>query len=136
MGRRLATIAKEINAEVEGFTAQVVPGYCNTDRKIAGTRLIHPGKGREGNKIVVRNAEGNVVLSHNAAETYRTNSEVEEWLAKLKGVIALKGSKLRVKCPTCHGKPARLLGRAPFAQCQKCGTLFLGKHDHYGKHAL
>jgi len=136
MGRRLTTIAKEINAEVEGFTAEVVRGYCNTDRKLAGTRLISPGKGREGNKLVVRNADGNVVLSHNAAETYRCNGEVEEWLATLKRVIALQGSKLRVKCPTCGRRLTHLVGRAPFADCSGCNALFLGKHDHYGKSTL
>lgn len=131
MARRLATIAKEINAEVEGFTAEIVRGYCNTDRKIG--RLRWAGKGREGNKLVVRNADGNVVLSHNAAETYRMNSEVEEWLQRLKGVIELKGSKLRTFCPTCRCKLDPRVGDYPFQSCRKCGATFLSSEAHYGR---
>lgn len=67
---RLATIAKLINQKVPGFRAEIVEGYCDTDRKIG--RLRHPGKGRYGNRLVVRNEHGEVVLDHNSAETYRT----------------------------------------------------------------
>ena len=83
MARRLKTIAREIN-DIAGLTAEIVPGYCNTDRKIPGTRLIHPGKGRRGNRIIVKDADGHVLLDHNSAETYRQNSEVEGWLAHWK----------------------------------------------------
>ena len=80
MARRLKTLAKEIN-KLPGYTAEIVRGYCNTDRKIG--RLRSPGKGRYGNRLIVKNKEGKVVLDHNAAETYRTNEEVEEWLRKM-----------------------------------------------------
>ena len=85
MARRLKTIAKWINENMPGYHAVVEDGYCNTDRKIPGTRLIHPGKGRTGNRIIVRRGDpynGEVVLDHNAAETYRYNDEVEGWLKR------------------------------------------------------
>ena len=83
MARRLKTIAKWINEWMsqDGYRAEIVEGYCNTDRKIPGTRLKHPGKGRWGNRIIVKK-NGKVVLDHNSTETYRTNSEVEEWVSK------------------------------------------------------
>jgi hypothetical protein len=62
------------------YAATVEQGYCNTDRNIRGTRLRHPGKGRYGNKLVVRKGDA-IVFKHNAAETYRHNEEVERWLA-------------------------------------------------------
>lgn len=80
MSRRLPTIAKWINANVEGLTATIEQGYCNTDRKIG--RLRVPGKGRRGNRLIVKHVSGYVVLDHNAAETYRYNKEVEDWLEK------------------------------------------------------
>lgn len=78
--RRLKTIAKDINENYPGLAAKIVRGYCDTDRKIPGTRLRWPGKGRAGNRLVVTDESGNVVLDHNAAETYRCNEEVEQWL--------------------------------------------------------
>lgn len=78
-GRRLTTLAKEINEKLPGFQARIEEGYCNTDRKVG--RLRVPGKGRRGNRLIVTDeATGEVVLDHNAAETYRHNSEVEAWL--------------------------------------------------------
>lgn len=78
--RRLKVIAEWINANVPALRARIERGYCNTDRKVG--RLIWPGKGRTGNRIiVVRVADGTKALDHNAAETYRTNDEVEAWLA-------------------------------------------------------
>lgn len=83
MARRLKTIALEINFVLgpHGYVAKIVEGYCNTDRKIPGTRLIHPGKGRRGNRLIVHK-NGEVVFDHNASETYRHNSEVESWLER------------------------------------------------------
>lgn len=81
MSRRLSTIAKWINENLPELRAVVVDGYCNTDRKIG--RLRWPGKGRYGNRLVVRRATAPyaIVKDHNAAETYRSNDEVERWLA-------------------------------------------------------
>lgn len=98
---RLARIAKWIN-EHTTLIAAMEKGYCNTDRKIPGTRLRHPGKGRNGTRIKVwanekhrwacgclPNAEqkklrkkygDRPLLDHNAAETYRYNGEVVHWL--------------------------------------------------------
>lgn len=112
--RRLATIAKWINENLaaHGFRAVVIPGYCNTDSHIAGTRFRRPGKGRYGSHLLVFRkseakepgfitlnpyriseplAEGEwLVLSHNSAETYRKNSEVEDWLEKQMKDLGLK----------------------------------------------
>ncbi len=82
MSRRLKTIAREINESCPGITAEIIKGYCDTDRKIG--RLRWPGKGRYGNRIIVRDATGRVLLDHNAAETYRCNAEVESWLTNWK----------------------------------------------------
>lgn len=41
------------------YVAEVVEGYCSTDRKSG--RLSIPGKGRYGNRLIVRKA-GAVVL--------------------------------------------------------------------------
>ena len=77
--RRLKVLAAIINASGK-FTAEVVRGYCNTDRHPKGVRWRIPGKGRVGNRIIVKDLQGVVVLDHNAAMTYRTNSEVEYWM--------------------------------------------------------
>ncbi len=104
---RLSVIAAWINANTTLF-AEIEKGYCNTDRKIPGTRLRHPGKGRTGNRIKVFECEDHKrelilnpwhhfaredterersrvysrgpLLDHNAAETYRRNEEVVYWL--------------------------------------------------------
>lgn len=104
---RLTTIAKWLNENTSLFV-EIVEGYCNTDRQIAGTRLRRPGKGRTGNRLKVFvceehkmeltvnpwhhfNKEDSVrersrkyprgpLLDHNAAETYRSNDEVVRWV--------------------------------------------------------
>jgi len=79
--RRLKAIAKWINENSKKYKAEIVEGYDSGDRKIPGTRLRSPGKGRYGNKIVIRNRITNeVVKEHNSAETYRQNWEVEQWV--------------------------------------------------------
>lgn len=89
MARRLKTISRDINQTLGhlGYVARVEPWSYNTDRKIG--RLRHPGKGREGNRLVVR-LQGVEVFVHNAAETYRHNDEVEEWLRRRKEDLAKK----------------------------------------------
>jgi len=83
MARRLKSIARWINQFLDGYTARIITGYCNTDRKIPGTRLRVEGKGRYGNRLIVtKDSTGETVLDHNAAETYRCNEEVESWLQK------------------------------------------------------
>ncbi len=84
--RRLKQIADEINEKFPLLVAKIEEGHCNTDRKIKGTRLRRPGKGRTGNRIIVRWRHlptldpRSVVFDHNSAETYRYNGEVEQWL--------------------------------------------------------
>jgi hypothetical protein len=86
MARRLPTIARWINEHCPELEARIVRGYCDTDRKIG--RLRWPGKGREGNKLEVwRRGETDSsryqpIFTHNAAETYRNNGEVEDWLRR------------------------------------------------------
>lgn len=86
-------------------------GFCNTDRKVG--RLRHPGKGRRGSRLIVSWRPGHgptcqghgqhfftlgadrcsccgwhryeKLLDHNAAETYRTNQEVVDWIRRRKG---------------------------------------------------
>jgi hypothetical protein len=81
MARRLKTIAKWINENMYGYHAYIKRGYYNTDRKISGTRLRRPGHGRYGNRLVVVH-NGRIVYDHNAAETYRRNWEVEDWIER------------------------------------------------------
>lgn len=82
MTRRLKTIARWINENLSGrgYSASVSDGYCDTSTKVG--RLRWPGKGRYGNHLMVWH-KGEMILSHNSAETYRTNAEVESWLKKL-----------------------------------------------------
>lgn len=85
---RLAELARQIEAEFQELETRIEKGYCNTDRKIPGTRLRRPGKGRRGNRLIVfmrgtdRFWRENVVLDHNAAETYRCNDDVVRWMER------------------------------------------------------
>lgn len=84
MARRLNVLALYITEHLSGYEAKIVEGYCDTDRKIGRLRI--PGKGRRGNRILVRRLVDKVmVLDHNAAETYRTNQEVEDWISRVEG---------------------------------------------------
>lgn len=79
MTRRLKIIASWINANMPGYHAEISDGYCNTDHKVGRQRW--PGKGRRGNRLIVSH-DGVSVLDHNAAQTYRSNVEVENWLRR------------------------------------------------------
>jgi hypothetical protein len=87
--RRLSTIAAWINANLPELEAKIERSSCNTDTKVAGTRFLRRGKGRRGNRLKVFRRQGGEVskigerrpiFDHNAAETYRTNDDVERWL--------------------------------------------------------
>jgi hypothetical protein len=84
--RRLKELAEAINKKYPMWEATIEKGYCNTDSQVAGTRFLRRGKGRTGNKLVVRWRHlyaidpTSKVFEHNAAETYRCNEEVERWL--------------------------------------------------------
>lgn len=106
--KTLKQIAAFINANPKlGLKAEIDRGFASTDRKIRGTRLRHPGKGRWGSRIrvydvraqppkdYVRNPYGLVygehgllLHDHNNAETYRRTEEVTAWLRNF-----LKGRK-------------------------------------------
>lgn len=81
--RRLKAIADWINENMQrlGYRAVIERGFCNTDRHPKGVRWRIPGKGRHGNRIKVFKG-ADLVLDHNAAETYRSNDEVERWLER------------------------------------------------------
>lgn len=84
MARRLKTIAKWINDNTT-MTAVVVPVVVSTDKRYpttpgSGRMARWPGKGRKGTLLTVTDSDGAVVLSHNSAHGFRTNSEVETWL--------------------------------------------------------
>lgn len=95
--RRLATIAAWINAEIPGLVARIEEGYCNTDRKIGRLRVA--GKGRRGSHLIVHVKDHPrwIVLDHNSAETYRTNSEVEAWIEKWQSGVWWNFSKWTTK---------------------------------------
>lgn len=87
--RRLKVIANWINTHraLLGLVAVVRATTFNTDQPIPGTRLRHRGRGRKGNEIIVRREDDHdpwsrPLLQHNAAETYRSNDEVERWLTR------------------------------------------------------
>jgi hypothetical protein len=100
----LKRLAAFINANPKmGLRATVEQGYASTDRKISGTRLRRPGKGRKGSRIKIWDTQakmpenhrsfgmvfgehGLLLHDHNNAETYRRTSEVTSWLRNfLKG---------------------------------------------------
>ncbi len=86
--RRLAVIAEDIRATFPQFLVFLRDTIFNTDRKIPGTRLRREGKGRKGKILEVfdysKPPRERLIFSHNSGETYRTNSEVEGWLAQMK----------------------------------------------------
>lgn len=91
---RLAALAAFLNAHYSAFVrATVASSYSNTDRKISGTRLISPGRGRNGTELTVvavkplslrgfrfgnskdRFKKGERIFDHDSSETYRMNYE-------------------------------------------------------------
>ena len=74
---RLATIAKILTEKVPGVVVTLEPSWSNTDRKLGNSRLIHPGKGRNGKRLTVtKKSTGEVLISHDSSHTYRSNDEV------------------------------------------------------------
>ena len=83
MTPRLKTLAKQIESLGLGLKCEIRPVTVSTDRHIAGTRLRRVGNGRTGNRLTVRDTQGRIILQHDSAETYRRNSDVEDWIRKL-----------------------------------------------------
>jgi len=83
---RLKALARLIEDTFPDLVTELKRVSFSTDRHyfLAGThtQLRSPGRGREGNKLIVRRRDtGRVVYTHNAAETYRCNQEVVDWIA-------------------------------------------------------
>lgn len=80
--RRLKALCAVINQSSK-FEARIERSFCNTDWKPRGFRyIVRKGKGRWGNKLIVCPVGDfwHPVFTHDAAETYRCNKEVEEWI--------------------------------------------------------
>ncbi len=75
----IRSLAEEIKKRWPQLDVQVERSEVSTDRKIRGTRLRHPGKGRKGMRIIVR-SKGKIVLDHDNAETYRRTADVRDWM--------------------------------------------------------
>lgn len=75
-------LAQYVNRTFPKLIAIVVQSYSNTDRKLPGTRLIHPGKGRRGLRLTVmtRDSRHTVLFEHDMSETYRSHDEARKWV--------------------------------------------------------
>lgn len=119
-GVRLATLARSIPEIFPELVAWTEEGYSSTDRKIPGTRLVWPGKGRTGTVLVVAFADEPAaklsinrrlqIYRHDLSETYRTTSEavreVARWIRADHSVChCLRYATL--KCALCSAKARR-----------------------------
>jgi hypothetical protein len=108
---RLPTMARAINLKVKGYTAIIEKVTTSTDRKVRGSRVRIPGKGREGNRLIVINADGVKMFDHDASRGGR-NDSVAFTIEKLWGPIwdkdCLKGKPLVCAgCKTQEDTPTR-----------------------------
>jgi hypothetical protein len=78
MAPRIKTLAERIRAH--GFVVEVSESWSSTDRHISGTRCRHPGKGRFGKLLIVKDTHGQVVFRHDSSGTYRCNEEIVWWM--------------------------------------------------------
>ena len=76
----IKSLAKEIQARWPDLVVRTWRSHTDTDRKIRGTRLRRPGKGRYGTRILVQTEDGWTLLDHDNSETYRTTAEVRHWI--------------------------------------------------------
>jgi hypothetical protein len=83
--RTLAELARSINALDNGYVATCAKSHSSTDSQIPGTRLRRQGKGRNGNRLIVKDPKGAVVLDHDTSETYRNVMEAEDQAVRLFG---------------------------------------------------
>ena len=87
---RLSVLARFIKRMWPELTVTLKPWTTSTDRKLSGSRLCWPGKGRKGQMLEVRDptkarsslAEPHLLLRHESGETYRHNGEVCQWIMK------------------------------------------------------
>jgi predicted nucleic acid-binding Zn-ribbon protein len=98
----IRTLAAEIRQRWPELDVKVEASRANTDRKIPGTRLRRPGKGRAGTRIIVRDPRQRdetwmhlpvVLLDHDNAETYRRASEVRAWIEQYALTRTARGRK-------------------------------------------
>jgi hypothetical protein len=75
----LDSLAAFIRSEWPWLTVMLEPWESSTDRHIPGTRLRHPGLGRKGRRLLVKDRD-ETFLDHRSSETYRRNSEVCRWI--------------------------------------------------------
>lgn len=95
---QLRTICNWVNETTAvtklGFSATLEKSWTNTDRDIPGTRLRHPGKGRDGWKLrVYRRAITATMLcfEHDSSGTYRRNDEALRHLESTLAVVKAAG---------------------------------------------
>lgn len=109
MRQTIKSLAREIKETWPWVDVKVESSWSSTDRKIAGTRLRHPGKGRRGSRITV-SERGVIVFDHDNSETYRTTAEVRQWFEEVKAGVVLPSRGERwiptelvdpVWCPRC-----------------------------------
>ena len=88
---RLKAIAAILTAKISGIVVTLEPSYSNTDRKLGNSRLIHPGKGRNGHRLTVkRKSTGVVLISHDSSHAYRSNDEVVRDVKLIFGLDLMK----------------------------------------------
>lgn len=114
MSPRLPTVATAFNEKVRGYIATVRASFTSTDRPLAGTRLIHPGKGRQGYEIVIKNLDGAEAYSYDtSASSFRTTRDAVAAIERLWGPVwhpKVKAKKL--VCFTCKAVEGdKTLGR-------------------------
>lgn len=85
MALTLHKLAEMIRTEWPDLQVKVEKDWTSTDRQVG--RLIHPGKGRRGLRLLVTDTAQmtptgpQTIYVHSSAETYRRNSEVLDWMA-------------------------------------------------------
>lgn len=79
---------KLVDSQGRPVTAKIERRRTSTDRKIAGTRLRRPGKGRQGLLLEIWPIGADTwrpeqrLFRHESSETYRRHDEAREWIEK------------------------------------------------------
>lgn len=83
----LRMLAQQIESEFPDLMTSLDHFTCSTDRHIRGSRIRVPGKGRKGTRLQVFSRKDyhsgrfwDPLYEHRAGETYRRNSDVEDWI--------------------------------------------------------
>ncbi len=104
MSPRLPTIARAFNERIKGYVATAEPSWTSTDRPLAGTRLVHHGKGRRGFEITIKNKMGEEVFRYDtSASSFRSNTEAAMGIERLWGAIWFPEAKVKpIVCFKCR----------------------------------